>query len=148
MTVHGDNLQPDVRSVLAVLKICDIEHTFAALTEVKGTSDPVLALGKTCPIIVLPSGKRCLGATHEVLMEASQKDQRMQPKKNDKGVKVAYKGANIPKLYDVKMEKPVRILMEWYTSKLKPHSQNLYQTVMMAIVKEAEISKKMQTEAN
>lgn len=66
-------------------------------------------------------------------MEASQKDQRMEPKMNAKGKKVPYKGAPIPKLYDLKYEKSFRILMEWYLTKLKPHSMRFYTVVAESI---------------
>jgi hypothetical protein len=75
VAVHGDILQPDVRSALAVLKICEINHNFLGLEQVSKGNDPVLSMAKTSPIIEeKPSGKKYLGATHEVLMEACQRD--------------------------------------------------------------------------
>ena len=47
------------------------------------------------------AGKRYFGATHHVLMELCQKDQRMQPKPTGpKGKMVPYKGDKSPTLYN------------------------------------------------
>ena len=63
----------------------------------------------------------------------------MEPKRNEKGKLVPYKGPVIPKLYDLKQEKAIRVLMDWYQSKLKPHSKHFYDCVTEAIKLENDV---------
>lgn len=65
----------------------------------------------------------------------------MEPKKNEKGKLVPFKGRAIPKLFELKDEKQIRILMEWYQTKFKPHACHFYECVNEAIKLEAESGK-------
>ena len=87
--VHGDILNSDTRTVLAILEIGEVKHHFKQMSQntldnALGGGDDLQQLSNHTPVLEDRGAKR-LGSGHMIQAYCCFKDQRNMPKRDEKG---------------------------------------------------------------
>ena len=139
LVVYGDKLLSDTRTVLACLRIGEVEYAFKDVN--KNNRDQALGLADDkdsdyfslahhVPVIE-DNGKKIMGSGVQIILMSALKDKRNAIKLDEKGKPIKQKKKKIFKsLYPAKTRDDMNRVLGWFLGKLRPYTQHLFQMVI------------------